>query len=219
MAGSSKPISLLPSPAALMPSAPITLNGVLSTASLSPSTAASSPGSAQSQLQLAYLSQVLSSESSEKSQQRSIESIFFKLPGLQELDSIILSGDTFSIMKIIQNVIQSELTCEQKISYLSELLGRIQCAISVKSFAAMQLGVLVEGSTTEIDRLNKQLDESNKALDKLGLKDLRDKLNKALIDLEQAYNAFNSADAQIPSKEALVAGYRKNIESVQSTTD
>lgn len=99
-------------------------------------------------------------------------------------------------MRVIQKAIQSKLSCEQKISYLSEMLGRIQSAVSMKSFAIAQLAVIVEGSQIEIGRLGKQLEENNRALEKLGLGEARPGIQvegsvpgpgRHNIDLENAY--------------------------------
>ena len=48
---------------------------------------------------------------------------------MKELDEIILSADSYAILKTVQGVVKSNLTCEQKISYLTDFFGRIQSAI------------------------------------------------------------------------------------------
>lgn len=61
-------------------------------------------------------------------------------------------------MKIIQNVIQKDdLTCFEKIVYLSDFFGRIQNAIEMKQFAKEQLEIIIEGTETEIKRLEEEL--------------------------------------------------------------
>lgn len=72
-------------------------------------------------------------------------------------------------MKTIQKVIQSDLSCEQKISYLSDFFGRIQSAISLKAFTATQLSIIVESAQAEINRINKEIDRGRQLIDKLGI--------------------------------------------------
>lgn len=73
-----------------------------------------------------------------------------KLPSSEELDSIILSADGYAIIKTVQNTLQSNLSCEEKYSYLADFLGRIQSAIEMKSFAENQLKVIIDSAKKEI---------------------------------------------------------------------
>ena len=84
-----------------------------------------------------------------------MNSIFLKLPTSEQLDEIILGADGYAILKTLQNTLQSDLSCEQKYSYLADFLGRIQSAIEMKSFAMNQLKVIIETATQEILRLDK----------------------------------------------------------------
>lgn len=79
------------------------------------------------------------------------------MPSQKDLDEIIESGDAFAISKTIQLVITSELTCDQKIAYLSDFAGRIKSAIEIKTFALSQLKVVSEGAKTEITRLTEEI--------------------------------------------------------------
>lgn len=80
-------------------------------------------------------------------QNRSIDSLFLRLPSSSELDRIILSADSVAILKIIQTVATDDsLTCDQRIAYLLEVIGRIRAAVEKKSFAADQLKVIIDGA-------------------------------------------------------------------------
>lgn len=50
---------------------------------------------------------------------RSIDSLFLRLPSIQELDRLILKADSVAILKAIQTVATDDsLTCDQRIAYL-----------------------------------------------------------------------------------------------------
>ena len=92
------------------------------------------------------------------SEHRSIDSLFLKLPSLQQLDRLILNADTVAILKAIQTVATDDsLTCDQRVAYLLEILGRIRTAIESKQFSADQLKVIIDGANAEIRRLEKEI--------------------------------------------------------------
>ena len=91
-------------------------------------------------------------------------------------------------MKTVQNVIRSDLTCEQKISYLSDFFGRIQSAIEMKAFAAEQLRVIIAAAREQIGSLQKEINLKKDQITALELNKLRDLLQEELIKLELAYN-------------------------------
>ena len=151
---------------------------------------------------------------------RSIDSLFLRLPSSTELDELILSADSVAILKTIQTVATDDsIPCGQRIAYLLEVLGRIRCAIEKKQFAANQLEVIIQGALEEIRRLEdeiKRLEEEKKAL---WLDELRDKLAKLVKELEEVYNRFNAVEAEIPPREAQVAGYEKEIRILTKSSD
>lgn len=65
-----------------------------------------------------------------------------------------MTTDSFALIKTIQTVSESNLTCEQKISYLSDFFGRIEAAVNMKNFTLAKLMVVIEGAKTEVRRLN-----------------------------------------------------------------
>lgn len=78
---------------------------------------------------------------------RSIDSLFLSLPSIAELDRLILNADSVAILKTIQVVATNDsLTCDQRIAYLLEVLGRIRTAVEAKQFAADQLKVIIDGA-------------------------------------------------------------------------
>ena len=151
---------------------------------------------------------------------RSIDSLFLRLPSSNELDELILSADSVAILKTIQTVATDDsIPCDQRIAYLLEVHGRIKCAIAKKEFAADQLEVIIKGALEEIDRLEdeiKRLEGEKKAL---WLDELRDKLAKLVKELEDVYNRFNAVEAEIPPREAQVAGYEKEIRILTKSSD
>lgn len=75
---------------------------------------------------------------------RSVDSIFLKYPTSVELDEIILSADSLSVLKLIQNIVNDKtLSCNQIMAYLLEVDGRIKNAIVLKSFSRDQLDVIL----------------------------------------------------------------------------
>ena len=151
---------------------------------------------------------------------RSIDSLFLRLPSSHELDELILSADSVAILKTIQTVATDDsIPCDQRIAYLLEVLGRIRCAIEKKQFAANQIEVIIERALEEIKRLedeNRRLEDEKKAL---WLDELRDKLARLVKELEDVYNRFNAVEAEIPPREAQVAGYEKEIRILTKSSD
>lgn len=57
-------------------------------------------------------------------------------------------------MKTIQVVATNDsLTCDQRVSYLLEVLGRVRAAVEKKQFHVSQLKVIIDGAQVEIARL------------------------------------------------------------------
>ena len=78
---------------------------------------------------------------------QSIDSLFLRLPSKAELDNLILGADSVAILKTIQTVATDDsLSCDQRISYLLEILGRIRAAVEKKQFAADQLKIIIDGA-------------------------------------------------------------------------
>lgn len=78
---------------------------------------------------------------------RSIDSLFLRLPSAAELDQLILNADSVAILKTIQTVATDDsLTCDQKIAYLLEVLGRIRSAVQMKTFSLEQLRAIIDGA-------------------------------------------------------------------------
>ena len=151
---------------------------------------------------------------------RSIDSLFLRLPSSAELDELILGADSVGILKTIQTVATDDsIPCEQRIAYLLELVGRIRNAIQLKTFAAEQLKVIIDGARTEIARLQSEIAKLRQNITDLWLDELNDKLADAIQDLENAYNQFNFIESQIAPNEAKVAGYEREIEILINNAD
>ena len=140
--------------------------------------------------------------------ERSIDSLFLRLPSSEELDELILSADSVAILKTIQTVATDDsLTCEQRIAYLLELLGRIRCAVEKKQFAVNQLRIIIDSANQEIRRLQAEIDKLQQAIVDLWLDELQDNLANAVARLEDLYRQFNAVEGNIAPNEAKVAGY------------
>ena len=125
-----------------------------------------------------------------------------------------------AILKTIQTVATDDsLTCEQRIAYLLELLGRIRCAIEKKIFAADQLRIIIDGANQEIRRLESEIEKLQQAITDLWLDELKDKLADAISRLEDAYRQFNAVEGNIAPNEAKVAGYENEIAILVKNSD
>ena len=114
---------------------------------------------------------------------------------------MILNADTVAILKAIQTVATNDsLTCDQRVAYLLEILGRIRTAIESKQFSADQLKVIIDGANAEIARLEKEIARLEDAIKNLWLEELRDELAKAVKSLEDLYRRFNSIEREIAPK-------------------
>ena len=61
---------------------------------------------------------------------RSLNSIFLRFPSCSSLDRLILSADAAAILKTIQTIAtDTSVSCSQRLTYLSELLGRPKTAV------------------------------------------------------------------------------------------
>lgn len=75
---------------------------------------------------------------------------------------MILTVDIFGMTKTIQEINKtSAYTCEQKVSYVNDLLGRLQTAISMKTFAAEQLENIAAAAATNYNNLMDQISQKN----------------------------------------------------------
>ena len=86
-----------------------------------------------------------------------------------------------AILKTIQTVATDDsLTCDQRIAYLLEVIGRIKAAVEKKQFAADQLKVIIDGANAEIKRLEGEIARLNDQIKNLWLDELHDSLAKAV---------------------------------------
>ena len=87
--------------------------------------------------------------------------------------------------KTIQLVIASEsLTCEQKIAYLADFLGRINSAIKMKSFTLTQLEVIIKSAAAEIQRLQKEIRFNEDSIFELDVSAIENQLTNQMKALE-----------------------------------
>ena len=86
-----------------------------------------------------------------------------------------------AILKTVQTVATDDsLTCDQRIAYLLEVIGRIKAAVEKKQFAADQLKVIIDGANAEIKRLEGEIARLNDQIKNLWLDELHDSLAKAV---------------------------------------
>ena len=114
---------------------------------------------------------------------------------------MILNADTVAILKAIQTVATNDsLTCDQRVAYLLEVLGRIRTAIEAKQFSADQLKVIIDGANGEIVRLESEIKRLEGQIKDLWLDEIRDELAKAVAELETLYRRFNAVEREIAPK-------------------
>jgi len=151
---------------------------------------------------------------------KSIDSLFTKLPSSADLDRLILGADSVAILKTIQTIGTNEsIPCDQRISYLLELQGRIQAAIAKKTYAATQLKVVIDGATAEITRLQGLIDAANRNIAGLGLDDAKVKLDTLVTQLQTVYDSYNRIQDQIPVLQAQVVGNTNEIDIINKNSD
>lgn len=151
---------------------------------------------------------------------RSIDSIFSRLPSTNELDQIILSADSFAILKTIQTLVSNDaIPCGQIVSYLLEINGRIRTAIQKKQFAADQLRIIINAARAEIARLEAEIARLQGQRRNLWLDEMRNQLKDFIAQLEPLYRQFNEVESQIAPNEARVAGFEKEIQILQKSND
>lgn len=120
---------------------------------------------------------------------------------------LILTGDITAIIKLIQTVaMDNSVPCDKKIAYLLELLGRLRTAVEKKSKLSLKLKLVIQTSINEINKLQIQLEDSRKALNQLGLDDLKNSSKRINKQLEDKYAAFNDVEGQIPVLQAQLMG-------------
>ena len=143
-----------------------------------------------------------------------------RLPSSTELDELIISADSVAILKTIQTVATDDsIPCDQRIAYLLEVLGRIRCAIEKKQFSADSIEVIIEGALEEIKRLEGEIARLEDEKKALWLEELRDKLAHLVKELEDVYDQFNHVESEIPPREAKIAGYEKEIQILNKSSD
>lgn len=75
---------------------------------------------------------------------------------------MILTVDIFGMTKTIQEINKTNAySCDQKVSYVNDLLGRLQTAISMKTFAAEQLENIAAAAGTNYNNLMDQISQKN----------------------------------------------------------
>lgn len=82
-------------------------------------------------------------------------------------------------------------------SYLNDLLGRVQSAISMKAFAADQLQSVVDAATANYNNLIIQINQKNEQIKSLNITSLKEKLRIDLTTLEGLYAQYNAFDTNL----------------------
>lgn len=177
-------------------------------------------GTSQQSLQNNINQIISSARGSTVSQQRSIDSLFLSLPSFTDIDRLILNADTVALLKTVQVVATNDaLTCDQKLSYLLELLGRIKIAVESKQFSADQLKTIISGAQSEVSRIQAEINRLNGSITDLWIPEIQDQLNAALADLENSYAKFNALEREIAPKDAQVAGFKSEIAIIERAND
>ena len=67
-----------------------------------------------------------------------------------QVDELIKNGDISEILQLIQKVVSSQVNCDTKTAYLSDLLGRVLSAIEIKTESINQIKTLITGALAQI---------------------------------------------------------------------
>lgn len=148
------------------------------------------------------------------------DTVFIKLPTSQQIDDLILSVDSLGFTKVIQDVNKSSgYSCEQKVNYLNNMLGRVQSAISMKTFVADQLQSVINTATDQFNSITLQISQKQDQLKTLNITSIKEKLQIDLTTLEGLYAKFNSIDTNTGPLEATIDGYKKDIATLRAKSD
>jgi hypothetical protein len=139
-------------------------------------------------------SSVSTSSSSGQLTGAALQAEIAKLPTNAQIDQIISAANIVEITKAIQQVISSKVDCDLKIDVLTNMLGRIRSAISMKTFNIEEIRRLLATLREEIARLNQEIDDLVARQGKNNLSGRRNDLTVALTRLEAAYAAYNTAN-------------------------
>jgi predicted nucleic acid-binding Zn-ribbon protein len=120
-----------------------------------------------------------------------------------------------AIKQIVQSVITSTLPCVGKTQYLSDLLGRIETYIAIKSSQASQLSSIIATTQSQIASLRNQIGSYNTAISNLGIGGLQARLNDILDTLQLAYNAFNNGNIDLTPYNLNITA---NLQSIGNLT-
>lgn len=141
---------------------------------------------------------------------RSFDSIFNRFPSFGQLDKLISKADTAAILKTIQTIsTDTSVSCNQRSTYLLELVGRVKTAIQKKAHLTKQLAIVVSTSVAEINRLQTEIDATKNAVVNLGIDVLKKKQGEAVTILQDTYKKLNAVDSKTPVLHASVRGYEK----------
>lgn len=139
---------------------------------------------------------------------------------MAEVDRLIVNSDSVALLKIVQTVATNDaLTCDQRISYLLEVLGRIKTAVESKQFSADQLKVIISGAQTEVGRLQAEINRLEGEITNLWIGEIQDQLRVTLTQLEDLYSRFNAVEREVAPKEAEVAGIKREIDIINAASD
>lgn len=131
-----------------------------------------------------------------------------------------MTADTLNLTKLVDDVNSAaNLTCEQKASYLSDFLGRIQSAIAMKTYAAEQLQQAINAANVSYSNLVFQIGQIKDEQKNLTTEVIRNKLKIDLSTIESLYAQFNDLDTSTAPLEAEIEGLKKEIAVLNAKSD
>lgn len=114
------------------------------------------------------------------------------LPALSDCDQLIKDGNIVEIVALIQTVVNSTVKCDAKIAYLSDLLGRINSGLSIKTESISQLQGLIDSITAQVQNLLSQIQSLTSQQTALNLAGLKSQLDALTNNVASALNDYNT---------------------------
>jgi predicted nucleic acid-binding Zn-ribbon protein len=138
--------------------------------------------------------------------------VFSGLPQCSDIDGYIQKGDCQSIITIVnQTVNGNTLTCDAKIAYLNDILGRICAAITVKKQSVANLTATIAYLTSQIQTITSQISTAQGNLNTLNTN-----LNQLNANLQNLQNLLSAAIANQSTCNANCAAIKTQINNLNT---
>ena len=128
---------------------------------------------------------------------------------------LIEDGDVRGLREIIDRTLESDNDCEDKKSFLNELLDRIERFLTENQNTILGLQKSISGYESTIDWKQKELDRLIRELKYNGLSSLKKELNDLLAQAAWYTKRISYARSQISSNNAIIKQYEDSIWKIE----